>query len=475
MGESRMSQQTDPQGGTPAVEPKGYDILVSITSDYYKAYISIEMHRPDCTVTSADILDALKAKNVSFGIDMAVVESIVQDPILCNNLLVATGVPHENGKDGEMTFYVDKETHKQPKMLSGDRVNFKELDTLKVAEAGDLLVTRTLPTLGQDGTTVTGREIKAKPGKATNFKFGKNIRQSEDGLQLIADKSGNILFDGEKISIVEILELRKDVGPETGNIHFTGKVIIYGNVLTGYEIITDSDVEINGIVECARIETKGNLLINGGVQGNDLAELEVGGDLKANFLNNTHARVSGNINSDAILHCHINCDGSILSDGKRGMIVGGELNVRKEVRAKVLGSEMGTLTKVRLGVDNKIMEDFKELAEQIKETQDGILKLTQAQRMIRKQLDTGTSAELSAMLEKTNSTLIQSNETLRQKQEALKALNALMDQLKDSRVLAQMVYPGVKIRIGNSFYNVKEAMQGVRIQKDEGEIRMLAY
>lgn len=475
MGESRMSQQMDPQGVSPAKADKGYDILVSITNDYYKAYISIEMHRMDCTVTTEDILSALKTKNISYGIDMDAIESIVQNPGHSKSVLIATGIPHENGKDGELTFYVDKETHVQPRMLSGGRVDFKDLDTFKTAEAGDLLVTRTLPTPGKDGMTVTAREIKAKPGKPVNFKYGKNIRLSEDGLQLIADKSGNILFDGEKISIIEVLELRKDVGPETGNIHFMGKVVIYGNVLTGYEVVSDADIEINGIVECAKIQCKGNLLINGGVQGNDNAELEVEGNLKANFMNNTHARVTGDINCDAILHCHVTCDGSIIADGKRGMIVGGDLNVRKEIRAKVLGSEMGTLTKIRLGVDSKIMDEFKEVAEQIKETQDSIMKLTQAQRMIRKQLETGTSAELSSMLDKTNSTLKQSNETLHKKQDALKELNALIDHLRDSRAMAQMIYPGVKIRIGNSFYNVKDAMQAVRIQKDEGEIRVVSY
>lgn len=199
----------------------------------------------------------------------------------------------------------------------------------------------------------------------------------------------------------------------------------------------------------------------------------MGGTLKTNFLNNTRARVTGDILCDAVLHCHITCDGSIIAEGKRGMVVGGELNVRKEIKAKVVGSEMGTLTKIRLGVDAKIMDEFKELAEQIKETQEGITKLTQAQRMIRKQLENGTSAELSAMLEKTTATLNQSNSQLREKQEALKNLNALIDQLRDSRVVAQMIYPGVKIRIGNSYYNVKDSMQGVRIQKDEGEIRMM--
>lgn len=466
-----MSQQSDLQGGNP--EDKGYDVLVSITNDYYKAYVSIEKHRPDCEVTEAEVMKALQAKNITFGIDSDAVAGITRDPDHSTNVLVAVGTPHVNGRDAEVTFYVDKNTNIQPKMLSGGRVDFKDLDVFKVAVAGDLLASKTEPTPGSDGMTVTGREIKAKPGKPVNFKFGKNIRQSEDGLQIFAEKSGNIVFDGDRISIIEVLELRKDVGPETGNIHFMGKVVVYGNVLTGYEIVTDGDVEINGVVECAKIVAKGDLTINGGVQGNDEADLDVGGTLKTNFLNNTRARVTGDILCDAVLHCHITCDGSIIAEGKRGMVVGGELNVRKEIKAKVVGSEMGTLTKIRLGVDAKIMDEFKELAEQIKETQEGITKLTQAQRMIRKQLENGTSAELSAMLEKTTATLNQSNSQLREKQEALKNLNALIDQLRDSRVVAQMIYPGVKIRIGNSYYNVKDSMQGVRIQKDEGEIRMM--
>lgn len=466
-----MSQQPDLQGGNP--EDKGYDVLVSITNDYYKAYVSIEKHRPDCQVTETEIMKALQAKNISYGIDSEAVASIARDPDHSTNVLVAVGSPHVNGVDSEMTFFVDKNTNIQPKMLSGGRVDFKELDLFKVAVAGDLLATKTIPTQGKDGMTVTGREIKAKPGKPVNFKFGRNIRQSEDGLQLFAEKSGNIIFDGDKISIIEVLELRKDVGPETGNIHFMGKVIVYGSVLSGYEIVTEDDVEINGIVECAKIFTKGNLTINGGVQGNDEAELDVGGTLKTNFLNNTRARVSKDILCDALLHCHITCDGSIVAEGKRGMVVGGELNVRKEIKAKIVGSEMGTLTKIRLGVDGKIMDEFKEIAEQIKDIQDNITKLTQAQRMIRKQLETATSPELSAMLEKTTATLNQSNHQIKDRQEALRNLNTLIDELRDSRVIAQLIYPGVKIRIGNSYYNVKDPMQAVRIQKDEGEIRMM--
>lgn len=464
-----MSQQ----GNDPEAD-KGYDILISITSDYYEAYISIETHRMDCVVTAADILDALKAKNITYGIDPEAVESVVRNPWTGNNILVASGVPHKNGQDGQLTVHVDQGAHRQPKILGDGRVDFKELDTLRIAEVGTLLASRTLPTPGEDGMTVTGRVIKAKPGKPVNFKFGKNVLQSEDGLQLTAEKNGNVTFDGDKISVIEILELRKDVGPETGNIHFIGKVIIHGNVLSGYEIVTDGDVEINGIVECAHIAAKGDLLINGGVQGNDIADIQVGGNLKANFLINTHVRVSGDIACDAILHCHIICDGSLIAEGKRGVIVGGELNVCKEIRAKTIGSEMGTLTKIHLGINGNIMDSFKALVDEIKEIQENKAKLVQAERIIYKQLKAGESPELNAMLDKTHATLQQLDETLHQKQEMLKEIHIQMNQLRDSRVKAQIIYPGIKVRIGNNLHTVKDELHGVRIQKSEGEIRIFA-
>ncbi len=61
--------------------------------------------------------------------------------------------------------------------------------------------------------------------------------------------------------------IQGDVGVETGNINFTGKVIVSGNVMSGYEIISNEDIEINGIVECATLKSKGDITIRQGVQG----------------------------------------------------------------------------------------------------------------------------------------------------------------------------------------------------------------
>jgi len=453
-----------------------FEVLVNISNDYYKAYLTVVLHKPSAELTKEDLKAALDKKNVSYGLDYDALDSIVQNPSFADSVLVASGVHHENGKDGELTFYVDKENKIKPKMMANGRVDFKEIEFFHAAVAGDVLAVRTMPIEGKNGMTVTGRNINAKPGKIVNFKIGKNVRVSEDGLQIIADKSGSIQFDGEKISIIEVLEIRGNVGVETGNIHFIGKVIVTGNVTSGYEVSSEDVIEINGIVESAKLVSKGDIILTRGVQGNDNAFIECGGNLQSGFLNNCHVTVKGNIEADSIMHSHITCDGSITAQGKKGQVVGGEINVRKELIAKTIGSEMGTITKIRLGVDSAVMDEYKQAAEAIKEKQDNIKKLTQAVRMLRKQLEASKgNPEIKAMLDKTLVSKDQYNEDLKELQKKFIAVNQLIENLRDARVKVQLVYPGVKVRIGHSYYNVKEVMKGVCIQKDEGEIRTSPY
>lgn len=473
-----MDQQTNGviETSTEDANTDDYDVVVNLSNDYYKAFITVILHSPSAEVTMEALEDALSKKNITYGIDRDALESIVQNSSFAENVLVATGIPHENGKDGELTFYVDKENKATPKMKADGSVDFKEIEFFHAAVAGDVLAVRTMPTEGKSGMTVTGRNINAKRGKIVNFKAGKNIRVSEDGLQLIADKSGTIQFDNEKISIIEVLEIRGDVGVETGNIHFLGKVVVNGNVTSGYEIEAEDTVEINGIVESASIKSKGDILINRGVQGNDNAYLNCKGDLKSGFLNNCHLTVKGNIEADSIMHSHITCDGSITAQGRKGQVVGGEINVRKELTAKAIGSEMGTITKLRLGVDSQVMEDYRQAAEAIKDKQDNIKKLSQASRMLRKQLEASKgNPEIKAMLDKTLSSKDQYNKELKELQQNFIRINELIENLRDARVRAEVVYPGVKVRIGHSYYNVKEVLKGIQIQKDEGDIRTSTY
>lgn len=450
---------------------KDFDIIVNISNDYYSAYMTIHAFSQAIEVKKEDIMKALDQKNVTFGFNPVVIQDICQDPYHVDNMLVAKGVPHINGKDGEITYHFDTEMKVKPTMNEDGTVDFKNLNFLHIVNKGDVLATKTMPTEGKQGTTVTGKTINGKNGKMVNFKIGPLVEVSPDGLQVIASESGNLQFENEKMSIIKVLETKSDVGVETGNISFSGKVVVNGNVMTGYSIDSDGDVVINGIVEGAVINCRGDLLINGGVQGHDQAKITVGGNIMAKFINNCQAICKGNIEADAIMHSDITCDGSMVLKGKKGLLVGGDVSIRYNLEAKMIGSEMGTTTKLRLGVDSNLMNAYQEAADQLKDLKETITKLSQASRMLRKQYDQTKSPDIKTMLDKTESSRTDYTQQLADMTQNLKHIADTIEELKGSSIKVEDIYPGVKVRIGNSYYSVKSQLHRVSIQKSEGDIK----
>lgn len=453
----------------------GYEINVNLSNDYYQAFITLHVFEADITVTKDKLMSALSKKNISFGIIPDALDMIIKYPRSAENILVAKGIPHVNGLDGEITYLFDIAMKSHPTVNPDGTVDFKSMNFLQPAYKDDILATRTMPTEGSMGTTVTGKSIRPKPGKIKNFKIGKGVMQSPDGLSIVADINGSIEFESEKVAVIQLLEIRDDVGVKTGNIEFQGKIIVNGNVTTGYSITSEDEIIINGIIEGATIQTLGNLYINGGVQGHDQAKLTIGGNIVSKFINNANVFCSGNIECDAIMHSDIVCDGSIILRGKKGLLVGGDISVRYDIEAKTIGSEMGTMTKLRLGVDSKVMDAYQASLEELKELKDTIVKLSQASRLLSKQFEQTRNPEIKAMLNKTE---VSRTDYTRQMQESslkLKEVTELIETLKSSKVKSDEIYPGVKIRIGNSFYNVKSVTHRSIIKRDEADIRAFSF
>lgn len=463
-----MTDETQTQG---TEEKQGPSVKVSIAGDYYSASITVDPGDKPDLVTHDFILTTLKEKNVTVGIDLDVVDSIAQNPENIQSVIVAKGKPHQNGRDGEIKYLVDIDKEAKPKMLEDGSVDFKEIDAFTTVKKGDVLAEKVDPTEGTPGLTVTGKNIKGKPGKIANFKFGKNVEVSEDGYQLIASTDGTIKMEGQRISIIEILEIRGDVGVKTGNVTFKGKILVTGNVVTGYTIECDGDVEVQGVVEGAKITATGDIIVGRGIQGQDEAVIECDGNLIGRFINNCHAKVKGNIEADAIMHSKIVCDGEIKVSGRKGLIVGGEIKAKDQISAKVIGSDMGTQTKIQLGVDSELIERYQFLTDKIKEQRENIKKLDQALNMLNRQTAAApNNDQLKVMLNKTKLSKIEYHNDLTSFATELKDLQERINKLQGSKVIASEVHPGTKVTIGHSHYNVKNLIKDAEICKYEGEI-----
>ena len=120
---------------------------------------------------------------------------------------------------------------------------------IKNVREGQRLVTLIPHTEGIPGKNVKGEEVPGKDGKKLALPKGKNVNITEDGLGLISTVDGEVkLLDG-KVSVFSVYEVKKDVDNSTGNIRFNGKVVVMGNVLTGFIIEAEGDIEVYGVVE----------------------------------------------------------------------------------------------------------------------------------------------------------------------------------------------------------------------------------
>lgn len=449
------------------------EIKVKIANDYYKASIDIIRDPEDeKDLTMGMIEDCLREKSVTFGIKYEAIQAAIDSGESHRDLLVAEGIPHENGSDADIEFKFQVSKNKKPEILEDGTVDYKNMGYLVAVAEGDVLAVKTPRTEGKDGTSVTGRTIAGRAGRDMLLKFGKNVKLSDDKLSLISEIDGRLQFDGEKVSVFSFLEIQGDVGVKTGNLNFTGDVLVNGDVIDGYKLEVTGDLTINGIVEGAELVVGGDLVISSGVQGHDDAKIKVGGDLTVGFLNSAHVMVKGNIEANSIMNSIVECDGKMELLGKQGQLVGGEIVCKGDIEAKTIGSNLEIMTVIKLGLDFKIISEIKELSETIKEyTAKVDIINTEIKGIANKLSIQKGDARLIKLLSGQKKQLDKIQPELEEKRVRYRFLQEFASSIMNSKIKAGRMYPGTRITIGNSNYYVKFIVENMIIRREKGEIK----
>ncbi|EKC63939.1 protein containing DUF342, partial [human gut metagenome] len=117
-----------------------------------------------------------------------------------------------NGKDGSVKNLYSKTRNKiNIKEDVQGNVNYKELNMIQSIHKGDVICQITPPTLSVNGVSVTGEPIKGKDGKPPHIPAGKNTVLSEDKTKLLADIDGEVVYEGTKFNVKNLLTINHDV------------------------------------------------------------------------------------------------------------------------------------------------------------------------------------------------------------------------------------------------------------------------
>ncbi|HHV77590.1 MAG TPA: FapA family protein [Syntrophothermus lipocalidus] len=234
-----------------------------------------EFEEPLRPLSVDEVLQALREKGVVYGVDEEKVRTAV---LKANGLRVAVafGRPAVPSKDGYLDLVYERHTDTTA-AKDEQKVDFRELNIFESVKAGEVVARIVEPVQGQPGMTVTGKEIEVKLPRAAHFRVGKGVRQVDD--RLVATISGRPKVTGNLVEVLPLLLIEGDVDISTGNIRFSGDVLIKGNVTSGMTVSAEGMIKVLGIVEKARVTARDGVVcldsvVNSRVQaGGETAEL----------------------------------------------------------------------------------------------------------------------------------------------------------------------------------------------------------
>ncbi len=313
-------------------------------------------------ITLKAIKDMLVKREIKEGIVSELLNLIVSDKIYGKLMQLAQTPLPIAGANGSIEHLI--KVNKEPKFTEDPKgnIDFKDLGIINNIIEDTVICNIHPPTLGEDGMSVKGVVIKAKAGIAAPNIRGNNTHLSEDGNQLIASINGELLYEDQKYSVSPVLNIDGNVDMSVGNIDFVGDINIKGNVMTGFNVIASGSISVNGIVENATLNAKGDVVVAKGINGGHII---CQGDLRSNFIENTSAEAGGDIITSSIINSKVYSNKTITVTTGKGVIVGGQVSAYKIIKANAIGTENSRENKVMVGFSKETMEEITFLRKQM--------------------------------------------------------------------------------------------------------------
>jgi uncharacterized protein (DUF342 family) len=164
----------------------------------------------------------LRTKEIIHGVRWDNIEDWLQNPEYGKDVVIAECTPPTKGEDAVIEEVVEVDPDARPLQLENGTVDFRDIDSIRMITAGDLIARRTPPTPGRPGRDVFGKVILPTPGKEYNLPQGTNTRPNGDFTELYADKTGYLFREAKRIAVGEVFVVRGDVDFSVGNIQYTG-------------------------------------------------------------------------------------------------------------------------------------------------------------------------------------------------------------------------------------------------------------
>lgn len=354
----------------------------------------------------------------------------------------------------------------EDKLISGMenllKVDTRSVKKITIAERNQLIMKIGSAIPGVNGYRIDGSIIKCNDidPSLSQVKMGENVSISDNGKEIYAKKNGHIKWKATErfIDIEAIYTVNGNVDFNEGNIiGFVGRVIILGDVKPKFSVSAEGDIEIKGSVEDAIVESiNGSVYINGSIVHTNEGYIRAKETVQASIATNASIRAGKIIIHKEVMNSQLQADDEVNIIGTPGVLMGGETQAKKCVKANVIGSENWVDTRVMAGdvqefrkkilnLQNKISDKKAEL-----EDKEGVIKLLE-RRKAASSLSENQQLQLEELLEKVEMI----NEDISFYEGEISQLLSEIETRKDAYIhILKKVYPKVDMKVYDAYVRI---------------------
>lgn len=424
--------------------------------------------------TEEEIKNILEQSGVIFGIKTDVIKELIETNQNAGKILISEGVPPIAGNDASFEYYFKTDKSLKPKILEDGHTDYKEVNLVDSVTKDAILIKKTPPTQGINGTDVYGKEIHPLPGKDCDIIVGPGTYKDANDKNIIKSSADGIIFFNEKKKSIEVQKLYvvpKSVDFSTGNINVKSSVDIHGDVKQHFSVTTPYNIQVKGIIENATINCGGSLSALGGIVGDGKQLIEVTGDIHTSYITNQKIKCHGSIYVNTeIRNTFIDCDDEVIVVKDSGVIIGGRISATNKVTASSIGNAYFVPTEIEVGVKLEHKAKF-----HAKETEKNAMQKHVDD--IKKEIADAEERDEeigSHYLKNLKDRLSEFCEKLDILRKEFKEIETLYHDVSEAIVSAsRRVYPGTVVKIKNSVFEVKEELNNVKFVYEGGVIKCI--
>ncbi|WP_019121854.1 DUF342 domain-containing protein [Brevibacillus massiliensis] len=222
------------------------------------------------TLNLQDILSTIDSMNIKMNLDVVAIQREILQPTY-KPVVIARGKAPEQGQDAKLDLYFSQHIEHFFLEVRG-KVDFKNHLNIPSARRGDIIAKKTPPQEGQAGYDVFGNVVPPDPVRDIRI-IGKDNVEITSDFSVVAQKEGRPRITGNQIKYFEIntaFIVPGNVDIHTGNIVFSGDVIVYGDVLDNMIIESLGNIYVTGSVFNSTLTATGSIAIIGNIIGSNL-------------------------------------------------------------------------------------------------------------------------------------------------------------------------------------------------------------